>query len=583
MVNAAEPFDLEGLWQQTLQTVTPEVSSPIQREWLAATRPVGFSEDTVIIATPHSFAREWLTSTCGDRLERAMSDAAGRPLTVMITVKPRPEPVDPLTDGSETGRESADASPGDDRNSRDAAGVSLGDNRNHRDGGVASGGGSPPATGGPTGDDQPPSVPGRVGSGRAPEQGQPETAADPTADRAPGTPHPATDRIDSDRPDVGDRPLEAPGRPPGPTVVVDQPSGDGEAAQQPGAGRTQGQLNPKYVFENFVVGASNRFARAAARAVAEAPAKSYNPLFIYGDAGLGKTHLLHAVAHYVTQYYPRLTVRYVATEQFLNHFIDAVQNGRMTEFQHTYRQADVLLIDDIQFIESKDRTQEEFFHTFNALHNAEKQIVISSDRPPKQMVALEDRLRSRFQWGLITDIQPPDLETRIAILRKKSQTDNLNVSEEVLELIASRVQSNIRELEGALIRVTAFASLQQAPADGRMAERVLKDLFPDDRQQEVDCGLIMDATADYFGVTVEDFRSKSRTRHLTTGRQIAMYLVREMTEMSLPEIGRAFDRDHTTVIHAKDKIADLMQERQKIYDQVLELTSRIKAQARVPR
>jgi len=337
------------------------------------------------------------------------------------------------------------------------------------------------------------------------------------------------------------------------------------------------------MFDDFVIGSSNRFAHAAATAVAEAPAKSYNPLFIYGGAGLGKTHLLHAIGHYVRSLYPRLAVRYVTTEQFTNEFINGIRHDRITSFQQTYRQVDVLLIDDIQFLERAERTQEEFFHTFNALHNAEKQIVISSDRPPKQIAQLEDRLRSRFEWGLMTDVQPPDLETRIAILRKKCETDRLGVDPEVLELIASKVQSNIRELEGALIRVSAFASLQRSAADSQMAETVLKDLFPDDREQEVSVQVIMDEVAEYFSLTVEDLCSPSRSRQLVTARQIAMYLTRELTELSLPRIGKAFGgRDHTTVMHAKSKIAGLMQERRTIYNQVQELTNRIKTRARRP-
>jgi chromosomal replication initiator protein len=274
-------------------------------------------------------------------------------------------------------------------------------------------------------------------------------------------------------------------------------------------------------------------------------------------------------------------VRYVTTEQFTNEFINGIRDDSITDFQRRYRQADVLLIDDIQFLQQKERTQEEFFHTFNALHNAEKQIVISSDRPPKQISQLEDRLRSRFEWGLMTDVQPPDLETRIAILRKKCETDRLGVSPDVLELIASKVQSNIRELEGALIRVSAFASLQRSAADSQMAEAVLKDLFPDDRDQEVSVQLIMEEVSDFFSLTVEDLCSPSRSRQLVTARQIAMYLTRELTDLSLPRIGKAFGgRDHTTVMHATKKIAGLMQERRAIYDQVQELTNRIKTRAR---
>jgi len=340
------------------------------------------------------------------------------------------------------------------------------------------------------------------------------------------------------------------------------------------------QLTPKYTFDRFVIGASNRFAHAAAVAVAEAPAKSYNPLFIYGGAGLGKTHLLHAIGHYAGNLYPQLKIRYVTSEQFTNDFINAIRDDRAGAFQRRYRDNDILLIDDIQFLEGKERTQEEFFHTFNALHNADKQIVISSDRPPKQIATLEDRLRSRFEWGLITDIQPPDLETRIAILRKKSEADGLNVPDDVLEFIASKVQSNIRELEGALIRVTAFASLNRSPIDLALAQIVLKDLFPEEGRGEISVALIMAETAAYFGLLMEDLTGSSRSRLLVTARQIAMYLTRELTDLSLPKIGQAFGgRDHTTVMHAYQKIRALMRERRSIYNQVQELTNRIKVRA----
>jgi chromosomal replication initiator protein len=340
------------------------------------------------------------------------------------------------------------------------------------------------------------------------------------------------------------------------------------------------QLTPKYTFERFVIGSSNRFAHAAAVAVAEAPAKSYNPLFIYGGAGLGKTHLLHAIGHYAGNLYPQARIRYVSSEQFTNEFINAIRDDRAGAFQRRYRDRDILLIDDIQFLEGKERTQEEFFHTFNALHNADKQIVISSDRPPKQIATLEDRLRSRFEWGLITDIQPPDLETRIAILRKKSSADGLNVPDDVLSFIASKVQSNIRELEGALIRVTAFASLNGSPIELALAEIVLKDLFPDEGSREVSVPLIMAETATYFGLTIEDLTGSNRSRLLVTARQMAMYLTRELTDLSLPKIGQAFGgRDHTTVMHATQKIRGLMRERRSIYNQVQELTNRVKVRA----
>ncbi|MEU0119833.1 chromosomal replication initiator protein DnaA [Streptomyces bobili] len=347
-----------------------------------------------------------------------------------------------------------------------------------------------------------------------------------------------------------------------------------------GPGEPTARLNPKYLFDTFVIGASNRFAHAAAVAVAEAPAKAYNPLFIYGESGLGKTHLLHAIGHYARSLYPGTRVRYVSSEEFTNEFINSIRDGKGDSFRKRYREMDILLVDDIQFLADKESTQEEFFHTFNTLHNANKQIVLSSDRPPKQLVTLEDRLRNRFEWGLITDVQPPELETRIAILRKKAVQEQLNAPPEVLEFIASRISRNIRELEGALIRVTAFASLNRQPVDLGLTEIVLKDLMPggDDSAPEITSTAIMGATADYFGLTVEDLCGTSRGRALVTARQIAMYLCRELTDLSLPKIGALFGgRDHTTVMHADRKIRNLMAERRSIYNQVTELTNRIKA------
>ncbi len=340
------------------------------------------------------------------------------------------------------------------------------------------------------------------------------------------------------------------------------------------------RLNPKYTFENFVIGSSNRFAHAAAVAVAEAPGKSYNPLMIYGPSGLGKTHLLHGIGHYVLQYFPQVRVKYVSTEELTNDFINAISENRTVEFRRTYRDIDVLLIDDIQFLESKIQTQEEFFHTFNTLHNAQKQIVMTSDRPPKALEALEPRLRSRFEWGLLTDIQPPDLETRIAILRKKASAEHLMATPEVLEFIGGKIATNIRELEGALIRVTAFASLNHQPVDLRLAEEVLKDLIPEGLETQITPPLIMTQTANYFNITIDDLCGPARTHVLVTARQIAMYLCRELTDFSLPAIGRLFgNRDHTTVMHANKKIRQLMAERRTIYNQVTELTNRIKQAA----
>lgn len=387
---------------------------------------------------------------------------------------------------------------------------------------------------------------------------------------------------DFQRPDRRERPEPPPGsghvHRGGPASSAPGPLA-AQPAPAPGPGEPTARLNPKYLFDTFVIGASNRFAHAAAVAVAEAPAKAYNPLFIYGESGLGKTHLLHAIGHYARSLYPGTRVRYVSSEEFTNEFINSIRDGKGDSFRKRYREMDILLVDDIQFLADKESTQEEFFHTFNTLHNANKQIVLSSDRPPKQLVTLEDRLRNRFEWGLITDVQPPELETRIAILRKKAVQEQLNAPPEVLEFIASRISRNIRELEGALIRVTAFASLNRQPVDLGLTEIVLKDLIPggENASPEITATAIMAATADYFGLTVEDLCGTSRGRALVTARQIAMYLCRELTDLSLPKIGAQFgNRDHTTVMHADRKIRALMAERRSIYNQVTELTNRIK-------
>ncbi|MGW5199960.1 chromosomal replication initiator protein DnaA [Streptomyces spiralis] len=379
---------------------------------------------------------------------------------------------------------------------------------------------------------------------------------------------------------AGSGPVRHGGPPgPGPSGTGGVGPSSGQPAPASGPGEPTARLNPKYLFDTFVIGASNRFAHAAAVAVAEAPAKAYNPLFIYGESGLGKTHLLHAIGHYARSLYPGTRVRYVSSEEFTNEFINSIRDGKGDSFRKRYREMDILLVDDIQFLADKESTQEEFFHTFNTLHNANKQIVLSSDRPPKQLVTLEDRLRNRFEWGLITDVQPPELETRIAILRKKAVQEQLNAPPEVLEFIASRISRNIRELEGALIRVTAFASLNRQPVDLGLTEIVLKDLIPggEDTAPEITASAIMAETAQYFGLTVEDLCGTSRGRALVTARQIAMYLCRELTDLSLPKIGAQFGgRDHTTVMHADRKIRALMAERRSIYNQVTELTNRIK-------
>jgi chromosomal replication initiator protein len=337
-------------------------------------------------------------------------------------------------------------------------------------------------------------------------------------------------------------------------------------------------LNPRYTFDAFVTGASNRFAHAAALSVAETPAKSYNPLFIHGGAGLGKTHLLHAIGNYVQENFPARHVRYVSTETFMNEFVDAIRTNTTTAFKRRYRECDVLLVDDIQFMENKEGLQEEFFHTFNSLYGATKQIVITSDRPPKSIATLEDRLRSRFLSGLITDVQPPELETRLAILRKKAEGERTTVADEVLEFIATHVKDNIRELEGALIRVCAYASLNVEPLTIELAERVLSDLVANRTPRVITPQRILEATSEMFGFSIEELCGTSRRRPLVAARQVGMYVFRELTDFSYPAIAREFGgRDHTTVIHAVEKISALMKERRQIFDQVTELTHMIKS------
>lgn len=371
---------------------------------------------------------------------------------------------------------------------------------------------------------------------------------------------------------------------PVPDAGLDAPAPLSEQSQShaPESGRrSDSRLNPKYNFDNFVIGGSNRFAHAAAVAVAEAPAKAYNPLFVYGDSGLGKTHLLHAIGHYAESLYPGIRVRYVSSEEFTNDFINSIANNRASVFQSRYREIDILLIDDIQFLQGKDSTQEAFFHTFNTLHDHNKQVVITSDVAPKHLTGFEDRMRSRFEWGLITDVQAPDLETRIAILRKKAQSERLQVPDEILEFMATKVSSNIRELEGTLIRVTAFANLNRTPVDLQLVQTVLKDLITLDDDNVIAPADIINHTADYFKLSVDDLYGSSRSQAVATARQIAMYLCREMTSLSLPKIGQLFgNRDHTTVMYANKKISELMKERRSIYNQVTELTSRIKQNQR---
>ncbi|KXZ16536.1 chromosomal replication initiator protein DnaA [Bacillus nakamurai] len=350
-----------------------------------------------------------------------------------------------------------------------------------------------------------------------------------------------------------------------------------KAAKEEPSDFPQSMLNPKYTFDTFVIGSGNRFAHAASLAVAEAPAKAYNPLFIYGGVGLGKTHLMHAIGHYVIDHNPSAKVVYLSSEKFTNEFINSIRDNKAVDFRNRYRNVDVLLIDDIQFLAGKEQTQEEFFHTFNTLHEESKQIVISSDRPPKEIPTLEDRLRSRFEWGLITDITPPDLETRIAILRKKAKAEGLDIPNEVMLYIANQIDSNIRELEGALIRVVAYSSLINKDINADLAAEALKDIIPSSKPKVITIKEIQRIVGQQFNIKLEDFKAKKRTKSVAFPRQIAMYLSREMTDSSLPKIGEEFGgRDHTTVIHAHEKISKLLIDDEQLQQHVKEIKEQLK-------
>jgi chromosomal replication initiator protein len=510
------PQELVEVWNRTLAGLGDV--SPKHVAFLRLTRPMALVGGTALIAAPNDFARDVIENRLRPVLTEALSAELGREVAIAVTVDPE------ATDADPSDRGFLDDLTDDIADSTFAAQLDAAA-RDHR---FAD-----------THDDDDTVV--NLSSGRRSEDSRANGSADI---------------------------FELPVRP---------------GAGQPHSRRDTepSRLNPKYTFDTFVIGSGNRFAHAAAVAVAEAPAKAYNPLFVYGESGLGKTHLLHAIGHYARSLYNGARVRYVSSEEFTNDFINSIRDDKSAAFQRRYRDVDVLLVDDIQFLAGKVQTQEEFFHTFNTLHNANKQIVITSDLPPKLLQAFEDRMRSRFEWGLITDVQPPDLETRIAILRKKTAQDRLSAPPEVLEYIASKIATNIRELEGALIRVTAFASLNRQQVDLALAEVVLKDLITDASGPEITSATIMAQTSAYFGLSMEDLCGSSRSRVLVTARQIAMYLCRELTELSLPKIGQQFGgRDHTTVMHAERKIRQLMAERRSVYNQVTELTSRIRSQAR---
>jgi len=561
--------DLADVWARSLDGLAELHVQPSQLAWLKLTRPLGLVENTALIATPNAFVKEQLETRLRPLVTHALSKELGRPIQLAVTVDPSPA----APQEAPPGPLSSPLSPGTANHASQPPAIQIQPPQSGQNGHSGYAGSIGPVTGQSQYADQPryPDQPGYAGQARYTDQARYADQPSRYAGPAPGdmlVPGAPGGIAESHRQDPAPRPEQP------------QPHHQ-DHAPRPAPGPATARLNPKYTFETFVIGSSNRFAHAAAVAVAEAPAKAYNPLFVYGDSGLGKTHLLHAIGHYAQTLYPGLKVRYVSSEEFTNDFINMIRDGKQDGFRRRYRDVDVLLVDDIQFLENKEGTQEEFFHTFNTLHNASKQIVISSDRAPKRLVTLEDRLRSRFEWGLLTDVQPPELETRIAILRKKAVQEGLNAPADVLEYIASRISTNIRELEGALIRVTAFASLNRQGVDRQLAEIVLKDLIPEAQGPQINAATIMGQTAAYFGLSIEDLCGTSRSRVLVTARHIAMYLCRELTDMSLPKIGQQFGgRDHTTVINADRKIRSLMAERRSIYTQVTELTNRIKQQAR---
>lgn len=589
----AQGVTLDDAWARVLGGLPSN-----QRAWLTNSRPVTLHESTAIVAVPDDFTRGQLETRLRPDLERILSESFGRDIRIAVTVDPSldpelreptpaPAPIHSPLGGHATGI----AGYGDPNVGIGQQGGQMyqqpqnqfGHPNQQPQNQQPQQHNQPPVPVGPPpgADTEQPTLSSSIGQLNQPMYQQPQNYQQPQQHPGQtGQPHQQGQQHGQPNQQGGQH-LTQPTSQVQPAQVQPQHNQNNQPAPAPTPDQVEARLNPKYTFETFVIGSSNRFAHAAAVAVAEAPGKAYNPQLIYGDSGLGKTHLLHAIGHYVRSLYTGARVRYVSSEEFTNDFINAIRDDKAAQFQRRYRDVDVLLIDDIQFLEGKIQTQEEFFHTFNTLHNANKQIVISSDRAPKRLEALEDRLRNRFEWGLITDIQPPDLETRIAILRKKAATERLTAPPEVLEFIASKVQTNIRELEGALIRVTAFASLNRQPVDLSLAEIVLKDLIPEGSKPEVTASMIMGQTASYFGLSIDDLCGGSRSRVLVTARQIAMYLCRELTDLSLPKIGQQFGgRDHTTVMHAERKIRQLMSERRSVFNQVTELTNRIKHQAK---
>ena len=570
--------DLHHIWGQVLDELetasanpysTSPCLSPQQRAWLKLVKPIQYTNGFALLSAPNTFAKEAIERTLHEPITCALEKFLGEEVTLAVKVieKASATNADP-NDSHALLREALNADPvtgpwprppvvAQDR-------ILPEDIPAYRPENIATPitrpqfpQGDAPAT--PDTASTPPATTVAADTQRAASQYTTQLANTQSADTKEET---ATYR----RPERPEQDVTQ--TPPSPTSAV-----PAEATPAP-------TLNPRYTFDNYVVGDSNRFATAAAWAISEAPAHAYNPLPIWGGSGLGKTHLLHAIGHYTRQLFPQLRVRYVSTEEFTNDFINSLRDDRKEKFKKRYRDCDLLLVDDIQFIEGKEGIQEEFFYTFEALHNSNKQIVISSDRPPALLSTLEDRLRTRFEWGLITDIQAPDLETRTAILHKKAQVEKLQVPNEVLELIASRIDRNIRELEGALIRVTAFASLNKQPLTPELAQVVLRDLVPADKQVEVTAATIMTVVAEAYSTSVDELCGPSKTRPLATARQIAMYLCRELTEMSLPKIGSTFGgRDHTTVMYAERKISKQIKDDRTVFTQVQQLTADIKKRA----
>ncbi|MBB2944797.1 chromosomal replication initiator protein [Actinoplanes lutulentus] len=619
----ADQVDLGEVWKATLGELSDEIASPQQRAYLQLVRLRAIVEDTALLSVPDAFTRDVIESRMRPAITEALTRRLNRPIQVAVTVRPpedgsgmpgrvygtpmeaaqpqvEPQPRHyadpPRYNEPNPYQQELPGYPGTQRPQEPAyqkdsyqkdpyqkdqyqqeqyqqEQYPTGSAQHSRNVPIARDGQEALFADPMPQSQQPPHSLNRPQARQMDKAPDPESPNDTVAHRTAADQSHLRDnqrrhdpRRDEPMPTRGDN---GPGRP---QVDLRGPG----SSPRPG-GNDGNRLNPKYMFETFVIGSSNRFAHAAAVAVAESPAKAYNPLFIYGSSGLGKTHLLHAIGHYATTLGHARSVRYVSTEEFTNDFINSLRDDKTQAFQRRYRDVDILLIDDIQFLENRERTQEEFFHTFNTLHNANKQIVISSDRSPRQLATLEDRMRTRFEWGLLADIQPPDLETRIAILQKKAAQERMYAPDDVLEFIASRVSNSIRELEGALIRVTAFASLTRSPVQLSLAEEVLRDFMPDGAGPEITADQIMVSTADYFGVSLEDLRGHSRSRVLVNARQVAMYLCRELTDLSLPRIGQAFGgRDHTTVMHADRKIRQHMAERRSLYNQIAELTNRIK-------